>query len=206
MKKFIEKDSLIVTRNYEAIAVGVSAGGLEALKKILPRVPEHFNRPIFIVYHVHKTSDDFLAHYLNRISRLSVKQAEDKETVKPGMVYLAPPDYHLLIEWDRTMALSRAEAVNYTRPSIDVLFETAADVYRENLMGIILTGANRDGSEGVKKIKAEGGFVVVQDPETAEIDTMPRAAIAAVEPDLVLSLEKIADFLCNLDRDGLRRA
>jgi two-component system, chemotaxis family, protein-glutamate methylesterase/glutaminase len=199
MKESIEKKLLRVSRNYEAVAVGVSTGGLEALKRIVPRLPEHFNRPVFIVYHTHKTSDDFLVRHLNQISRLRVKQAEDKETIKPGVVYIAPPDYHLLIEWDKTIALSTDELVNYTRPSIDVLFETAADVYGEKLIGIILTGANKDGSIGAKKIKAAGGLVVVQDPKTAEIDTMPKAAIEAVEPKLILSLDEIAEFLCNLE-------
>jgi two-component system chemotaxis response regulator CheB len=201
MKEFIEKNPVPANRDYEAVAVGVSAGGLEALKRILSRLPKNFNRPLFIVYHIHKTSDDFLVRHLNETSRLRVKQAEDKETIKPAVVYLAPPDYHLLIEWDRTIALSTAERVNYSRPSIDVLFETAADVYGEKLIGIILTGANKDGSDGARKIKAAGGFVVVQDPETAEMDTMPRAAIAAAEPQLILSLEEIAEFLANLKQD-----
>ena len=205
MIEFIEKKIATVNSRYEAVAIGVSTGGLEALKRILPRLPKNFNMPMFIVSHIHKTSDDFMARHLNEISRLWVKQAEDKETIKPAVVYMAPPDYHLLIEWDCTIALSTSERVNYTRPSIDVLFETAADVYGEKLIGIILTGANKDGSNGVRKIKATGGFVVVQDPKTAEIDTMPKAAIAAAEPVLILSLEEIAEFLCNLKQDCSRR-
>jgi two-component system chemotaxis response regulator CheB len=201
MKEFIGKNCLWANKNYKAVAIGVSTGGMEALKCILPKLPENFKWPVFIVYHVHKTSDDFLVCHLNEVSHLRVKQAEDKELIEPGVVYIAPPDYHLLIEWEGTIALSTGERVNYTRPSIDVLFETAVDVYGETLIGIILTGANKDGSEGARKIKTAGGFVVVQDPETAEIDTMPRAAMAAVEPDLILSLEEIADFLCNLKQE-----
>lgn len=188
----------MITRDFEAVAIGVSTGSWEALTCILPRLSKNFNKPMFIVYHVHKTSDDFLVHHLNKMSRLRVKQAEDKETIKPAVAYLAPPDYHLLIEWDYTIALSTSERVNYTRPSIDVMFETAADAYEDKLIGIVLTGANKDGSDGARKIKATGGLVIVQDPVTAEIDTMPRAAIAAADPHLILSLEEIADFLCNL--------
>ncbi len=198
MKKYIGKKTTAVIDGYAAVVIGVSTGGLEALKFILPKLPENFMMPIFIVYHIHKTSDDFLVNHLNEISRICVKQAEDKEAIMPAVVYMAPPDYHLLIEWDRTIALSTTEPVNYTRPSIDVLFETAVDVYAEKLIGIILTGANKDGSVGASKIKAAGGMIVVQAPETAQVDTMPKAAIAAAEPDLILSLEEIAEFLCNL--------
>jgi two-component system chemotaxis response regulator CheB len=198
MKKFIEKKPATINGGYTAVVVGVSAGGLDALKIILPRLPKNFNMPIFIVYHIHKTSDDFLVRHLDEISRIRVKQAEDKETIMPAVVYMAPPDYHLLIEWDRTIALSTSEPVNYTRPSIDVLFETAVDVYGEKLIGIVLTGANKDGSDGASKIKAAGGLVIVQTPETAQVDTMPKAAIAAAKPDLILSLEEITIFLCNL--------
>jgi two-component system chemotaxis response regulator CheB len=201
MRKFIEKKAAPIRGGYAAAAIGVSTGGLAALKVILPRLPENFIVPIFIVYHVHKSSDDFLVHHLDEICRIRVKHAEDKEPILPGVVYMAPPDYHLLIEWDRTIALSKSEQVNYTRPSVDVLFETAVDVYEERLIGIILTGANRDGSAGARKIKAAGGLVVVQAPETAQMDTMPRAAIAAAEPDLILSLEEITEFLCNLKPD-----
>ncbi|MFH0996295.1 MAG: chemotaxis protein CheB [Pseudomonadota bacterium] len=201
MKEFIGKNPVIVNSGYEAVAVGVSTGGLDALKRILPGLPDNYPMPMFIVYHIHKTSDDYMVRHLNEISRLWVKQAEDKESIKPSVVYMAPPDYHLLIEWDGTIALSTSERVNYTRPSIDVLFETAADVYGEKLIGIILTGANNDGSDGVRKIKAKGGLVVVQDPETAQMDTMPKAAIAAAAPDLILSLEEIAAFLCDLKQD-----
>lgn len=190
----------MVNSGREAVVMGVSAGGLEALKRILPGLPKDFNMPMFIVYHIHKTSDDFMVRHLNETSRLWVKQAEDKELIKPAVVYMAPPDYHLLIEWDRSIALSTSERVNYTRPSIDVLFETAADVYGEKLIGIILTGANRDGSQGTRKIKRTGGFVIVQDPKTAEMDTMPKAAIEAAEPDLILSLEEIAEFLCQFTK------
>jgi len=198
MNEFTEKNKVMVKRDYEAVVIGVSTGGLEALQLILPRLREDFPRPLFIVNHIHKTSDNFLVRHLNETSRLLVKQAEDKEPIRPAVVYMAPPDYHLLIEWDSTIALSTSELVNYTRPSIDVLFETAADVYGEKLIGIILTGANKDGSEGARKIKARGGFVVVQDPETAVMDAMPRAAIAAASPDIILSLAAIAEFLCAL--------
>ena len=118
-------------------------------------------------------------------------------------IYIAPPNYHLLVEADRTFSLSIDEPVNYARPSIDVLFETAADVYKTNLIGVILTGANTDGSHGLKRIKETGGLSVVQDPSTAEADTMPRAAIAAVDVDYVLPLEEIGKVLTML-ADGVK--
>jgi two-component system chemotaxis response regulator CheB len=184
---------------YEAIVIGVSAGGMEALKVILSEIPGSFYLPIFVVQHIHPHSDNFLARYLDENSALHVKEADDKESIIGGTVYIAPPNYHLLIEENKSLALSIFEKVSYARPSIDVLFESAADVYAEKLIGIILTGANNDGSAGLRRIKEKGGLTIVQDPATAEACTMPGAALKATKIDYVLKLNQIAPFLINLD-------
>ncbi len=183
---------------HECIVIGVSAGGMEALQKVLTVLDAGFSLPVVIVQHEAATSGGFLAHFLAGKCALPAKQAEDKEKLVPGTIYVAPPDYHLLIENDRTLALSIDAPVNYARPSIDVLFETAADAYGRALAGVILTGASVDGSRGLKKIKDAGGLTIVQDPQTAEASYMPRAALAAVEVDYVLKLEEIGHFLSAL--------
>ncbi|MBI3418799.1 MAG: chemotaxis protein CheB [Proteobacteria bacterium] len=180
---------------YRAVVMGTSAGGMQALKTILPALPESFPLPIAIVQHMQESADDFLAEYLNGISPLTVKEAEDKEPFSPGTVYLAPAGYHLLIEADQTFSLSVDVRENYCCPAIDALFESAAEVFGEALIGVVLTGANGDGSHGLKTIKARGGFAIVQNPVTAESDYMPAAALAATPVDRVGDLEQIASLL-----------
>jgi two-component system, chemotaxis family, protein-glutamate methylesterase/glutaminase len=183
---------------YEAVVIGASAGGMEALRAIIVPLPSTFTLPIIVVLHMHPHSDNFLTRYMNDRSALTVKQADEKENVVSGMVYFAPANYHLLIEQDRSFSLSTEPRVNFARPSVDVLFETAAEAYGSSLIGVILTGANNDGSRGLKKIKESGGLTIVQDPETAEIGSMPRAAIAATDVDYVLSLTDIRELLIKL--------
>ena len=177
------------------MVIGVSAGGLKALSTIFSHLPAKFPFSVIVVQHTHPTSDDFLARHLNEVCRLKVKQADEKERIVSGVIYIAPPNYHLLIEEDKTFSLTVDAPVNFARPSIDVLFESAADAYKKNLIGIILTGGNDDGSRGLKSIRESGGLAIVQDPKTAEVEAMPLAALAAASPDYVLSLEKIEDFL-----------
>lgn len=184
--------------HFEAVAIGVSAGGIRALEMILGGIGGDFSLSIIIVQHMSAGSDDFLARHLNEKSALPVKQADEKEVIRRGNVYLAPPDYHLLVEEDKTLSLSVDEKINYARPSIDLLFETAAFAYGPALVGLVLTGASGDGSRGLKTIKAAGGLTVVQDPETAEAPVMPREAIRALAVDHVLPLEGIARFLIAL--------
>lgn len=191
MKKFIEKKD----RTYEAVVLGVSAGGIEALSTILPILSQDFALPVIIVQHLHPHSDNFLTIHLNSQCQIPVKEADEKEAITAGMIYIAPPNYHLLIEDNRTFSLSTSAKVNYARPSIDVLFETAAEVYRERLIGIVLTGANNDGSQGLKKIKEFGGLVIVQEPSTAETASMPEAALKITDVDYVLSLQEIGQLL-----------
>jgi two-component system, chemotaxis family, protein-glutamate methylesterase/glutaminase len=180
---------------YEAIVIGVSAGGIEALGKILPKLPKDFSPAVIIVQHMNASSNDFLARYFDEMCSLRVKQADEKEMALPGTVYIAPPNYHLMLEDDRTFSLSIDAPVNFARPSIDILFETAAVVYGARLVGVVLTGASSDGSHGLRAIKNSGGLTVVQDPNTAEADFMPKSAIAVAEPDYVLPLEDIGGFL-----------
>lgn len=181
--------------NYTAIVIGVSAGGMTALKTILFALPADFALPIIIVQHVNVHSDSIWITLLDRGCKLLVKEAEEKETIEKGVVYIAPPNYHLLVEKDQTFSLSIEQRVNYARPSIDVLFESAAEVYREKLIGIILTGANNDGSKGMKRIKEYGGLTIVQNPLTAESKEMPESCISIITPDHILPLEDITGFL-----------
>ena len=183
---------------YKAIVIGASAGGLNAIKTILTPLKAEFEVPILIVQHLSVHSDGYMARYLNEICKINVKEADEKEKVLPGNVYIAPSNYHLLIEKDETITLTVDPKVNYSRPAIDPLFESAAEVYKDELIGIILTGANSDGSEGLKKIKELGGIAIVQDPSTAEADFMPKAAIKITEVDYILSLDKISDKLIKL--------
>ncbi len=190
---------------YEAAVIGVSAGGLNALSIVLSSLSKDLRMSLMVVQHSHPDSGDFLARHLSAICPLTVKPAEEKESIGAGVVYMAPANYHLLVETDRTLSLSIDALVNYARPSVDVLFESASDTYGAALIGIILTGANVDGSRGLKAVKEAGGLAVVQEPDTAEADVMPRAALAAVQVDHVLTLEKIPILLNRLGSDGRSR-
>ena len=185
-------------RRFAAAVIGVSAGGLNALSRILPLLHRHLTLCVIVLQHLRPDSDSYLVHHLARLSAIRVKEAEDKETVEPGTVYIAPPDYHLLVESDRSLSLSAEERVNFSRPSIDVTFETAAEAFQDQLIGIVLTGANNDGSRGLARIKYFGGMTVVQSPESAEYDIMPRSAIDAVDVDRIIPLDGIAGLLNTL--------
>jgi two-component system chemotaxis response regulator CheB len=180
---------------YQAVVIGVSAGGIDALKVILPALPVSFPLPIAIVQHRDKCSDGFLAEFLDRMSEVTVSEAEDKEPLCAGHAYMAPAGYHLLIESDRSFSLSVDSRVNHSCPSIDVLFESAADAFQESLIGIVLTGANADGAQGLKAIKAHGGLAIVQNPSTAQAAAMPRAALEATPVDYLVDLTQIAPLL-----------
>jgi two-component system, chemotaxis family, protein-glutamate methylesterase/glutaminase len=185
---------------YEAIVVGVSAGGLNAMKIMFSLLPANFEVPIIIVQHVSPRSDNQWIELLNEKSKLRIKEADEKEKIKKGFIYVAPANYHLLIEKDKTFSLTIDERVSYARPSIDVLFETAADAYKDKLIGIVLTGSNNDGTNGIKTIKEVGGLTIVQDPKTAEYPFMPASAIDVIKPDYILPLEEIIDLLINIDK------
>jgi two-component system chemotaxis response regulator CheB len=182
-------------REYRAVVIGTSSGGLNALKAILPALPADFGVPIVIVQHIGPSSDSYWISLLDSMCRLHVKEVDEKESIEPGCVYVAPPNYHVLIERNGTLSLSIDERINYARPSIDVLFETAAAVYGNALIGIILTGANNDGTRGMSAIRHSGGLTVAQDPESAEAGYMPAAVIDAMQVDHILPLDEIAELL-----------
>jgi two-component system chemotaxis response regulator CheB len=183
---------------YDAIVIGVSAGGFKALCQILPQLPVRFALPILIAQHRSKDSADLLECLLDYRSMIRIKQAEEKERLQPGVVYFAPPDYHLLVEADRTLALSIEQPVCHARPSIDVLFESAADVFGERLVGIVLTGASNDGQQGACHLKRLGGLLIVEDPATAEVPTMPAAVVSVVKADHMLPVHQIGRLLVDL--------
>lgn len=178
-----------------AVVIGASAGAIQALSLILPELPADYPLPVLIVVHIPADRDNILAPLFQARCRLAVREAEDKEPALPGTIYFAPPDYHLLVEADGTLSLSTDEPVLYSRPSIDVLFESAADAFGEALVGIILTGASHDGAEGLKAICDAGGLTLIEEPEAAYADTMPLAAIAACPAARVLTLGAIAEYL-----------
>lgn len=183
---------------YSAIVMGTSSGGMNALKAILPALPVNFSLPVIIVQHIGNSSENYWIEHLNNSCNLRVKEADEKEKIESGNIYIAPPNYHLMVEEDETLSLSIDKQVNYARPSIDVLFESAADVYQQKLIGIILTGSNSDGALGMKKIKTLGGLTIAENPETAHSPYMPSAAIAITEIDYILSLNEIPELLQKL--------
>jgi two-component system, chemotaxis family, protein-glutamate methylesterase/glutaminase len=182
----------------EGIAIGASVGGVEALSLLLPALPSDLAAPVFIVLHQPRDRPSLLVDIFRLKCDLSVREAEDKEAVEPGTIYFAPPDYHLLVDEGPCIALSADDLVNYSRPSIDVLFESAADVYEDRLLGILLTGANEDGASGMEAVHRAGGLTVVQEPETALAASMPASALRRTPIDRVLSLDGIAALLRSL--------
>jgi two-component system chemotaxis response regulator CheB len=182
---------------FKLVVIGTSLGGLSALKLLLAGLPADFPAAIAVVQHRHRDSEDMMSSFLRPYIALPIKEVVDKDDLLPGMVYVAPADYHLLVEAGY-LTLSTDEPVSYARPSIDVLFESAADVYGEFVIGVVLTGANQDGAKGLAAIKAQGGSTIVQEPSTAESPTMPAAAIATAVVDWVLPLSEIASHLTNL--------
>jgi two-component system chemotaxis response regulator CheB len=183
---------------YELVVIGASWGGLRAVTAVLAGLGDTPPAPIVVAQHRRPGAGERLAQLLQRSTELTVREAEDKDRLTRGFVYLAPPDYHTLIESNGTLALSTEGHVRHARPSIDVLFRSAAEAYRERCVGVVLTGANDDGSEGLARIKELGGVAVVQDPRTAERREMPAAAIETTHADIVLPLEEIGAFLNGL--------
>ena len=183
---------------YEVIVIGGSAGCLTALAELLPVFPASYPIPIVIAQHLHPLQDRYFIEHYAGMCNLKVKEADEKEAILPGVITFAPPNYHLLIERDRTFSLSIDEKVNYSRPSIDVLFESAVDVYGRRCIGVILTGANNDGAQGLRMVQKKGGLTIVQDPNTAESAYMPRAAIQVTEVDYILPLQEIGKLLLNI--------
>ena len=180
---------------YDVVVIGASWGGMRALERVLSELPADFPVPIAVAQHRDADAeDDLLPMLLARHTELEVADADDKDPLTAGKVLLAPPGYHLLIE-DGSVALSLDAPVQFARPSIDVLFESAAAEHGERTVGVVLTGANADGAEGLSAIKRRGGYTIVQDPATAERTEMPEAALG-VGPNAVIDLEGLASVLC----------
>jgi two-component system chemotaxis response regulator CheB len=221
---------LIRADRIDAVVIGASYGGVEALSILLPALPASLRPALLIVIHLPRERASVLAEIFSAKCARPVREAVDKEPVEPGTVYFAPPDYHLLVDRmsrpgagagdrhvrdrDRArggrgdvpvaaqIALSTDDLVNFSRPSIDVLFESAADVYGQRLLGIVLTGANHDGAAGLAAVHAASGITVVQHPDTAQASLMPMAAIKRSPVDYVLTLDQIADLLRTLHGDS----
>ena len=183
--------------SFDIVVIGTSTGGLKALQTLLSGLPAEFSLPIVIAQHRAKDLESGLCEYLAERSRLPVNEPDDKEPLLGGHVYLAPRDYHLLIE-NRSFALSTAQFVRFARPSIDVLFESAADAFQTRTIGVILTGANTDGALGLATIRSRGGFTIVEDPASAVARELPEAAIAQAAPDRILAQDQIAACLVTL--------
>jgi two-component system chemotaxis response regulator CheB len=210
-------------RDIDAAVIGASAGGVEVLSLLLPRLPATCNASFFVVIHIPRERPSLLPELFAERCAVRVKEAEDKEPVRPGTVYFAPPDYHMLIDRDRltegglgepglandspgargpALALSSDEPVHFSRPSIDVLFESAADAYGERLLGLILTGANADGAEGLAAVRRARGRTVVQDPRSAAAPMLPEAALACGPVDFLLSLEQLQELFASCPAGG----
>lgn len=186
-------------REIQAVVIGVSAGGVDALFQLFTGLPANFSLPLVAVLHLPEDHESQLVNLFARRLLIPVKEACDKAPVEAGTLYFASAGYHLSIERDKTFALSREAPRNFSRPSIDILFESAADAYREHLAGILLTGANHDGAEGLVQIHRQGGLSIVQDPAEAAVSTMPEAAIALHAPDHILPLREIHALLTRMD-------
>jgi two-component system chemotaxis response regulator CheB len=182
----------------KAVVIGASAGAVQALQVVLPALPADYALPVLVVVHVPPDRSNVLLPLFQAKCRITVKEAEDKEAMVGGVIYFAPSDYHLLVESDGSAALSWDEPVNYSRPSIDVLFESAADTYGAGLVGVILTGANHDGAAGLKAVMEAGGVTIVEDPANAHASAMPQAALEACPAAATMSLDAIASYLSNL--------
>jgi two-component system chemotaxis response regulator CheB len=185
-------------RPVSAIVIGASAGGIEALGVVLPALPAKLPLPVFVVQHLIREKPSLLVELFEITCRLAVCEAVDKTPVEPGTVYFAPPDYHLLIDTGPRIALSVDPPVHYSRPSIDVLFESAIEQYGSGLLAILLTGANEDGAAGIRAVHHAGGTTIVQDPASAQVPAMPAAALEGGDPDFVLDLAAIATVMASL--------
>jgi two-component system, chemotaxis family, protein-glutamate methylesterase/glutaminase len=182
----------------KAIVVGASAGGIEAMMQLFSTLPPNYPLPIICVLHIPDKHDSNLAEVFQQWARIKVQDAEDKAAIEGGRLYFAPAGYHLLIEDDATFSLSCELPVNYSRPSIDLLMQTAAQAFGKKMLGILLTGANFDGALGMKAIKDHGGLTIVQEPLEAKSGTMPKEAIKLQRPDLILGLSDIKNVLLRL--------
>jgi two-component system chemotaxis response regulator CheB len=185
-------------RAFDAIVVGGSAGGVEALSDLLPMLPALRGLAVFVVLHQPRDRSSLLSDLFASRCTLAVCEPDDKQAIEANCIYFAPSDYHMLVDAGPQISLSADELVHFSRPSIDVLFESAADVYGDRLLAIVLSGGNADGADGARAVRAAGGGVIVQDPRTARVPTMPQSALDRVTPDAVLPVAQISNFLNTL--------
>ena len=185
----------VIKNDNRILIIGGSAGSLEALLYFLPQVKKDIPLSIIIVLHRKTDAESMLTNLLQSRTSIPVREIEDKEKILPSMIYIAPANYHVLIEKEGIFSLDVSEKINYSRPSIDVSFETAADVYGANATALLLSGANADGVAGLKRIKTAGGKAIIQKPSSAEVSYMPQQALNEIEPDAVLTNEEIADYI-----------
>ena len=195
--KSSDRDLLYALRNFDIVAMGASAGGLNALSQVLRVLPNNFPSSVVVVQHLAPRHKSWIADLLGRSSKLKVKQAEHGEILLPGMVYTAPPDEHLLVGPGK-IQLAHTQLVRFSRPSVDLLFESVAGMYGSRSIGVVLSGSGRDGSEGLRTIKESGGITIAQKPESAEFRPMPEAAVETGCVDFILRLEEIGAKLTEL--------
>ncbi len=193
-------DKYNLNNSYKAVVIGGSAGSFQGIVKILSQLPKSFPLPIIMCLHRLKHVRNGFVEALSIKSVVQVVEPNDKEPIKKGGVYLAPSNYHMSVELGNHFAMSTEEMVNNSRPAIDITLGTAAYVYREKLVGILLSGANRDGGLGMKHIKERGGLTIVQEPSECMIDAMPRAALSMTKIDHVMKIDQIIEFLKELDK------
>ncbi len=187
-------------KGIEVLVIGGSAGSMEVIIKILQNLKKDLAIAIIIIIHRKSTSNSGLTRLFDSRSTVEVCEAEEKEPILPGKIYLAPANYHLLIEPNGTFAVDSSEKIQYSRPSIDVTFDSAAGVYGQSLAGLLLSGANSDGAEGILTIANTGGLTLVQNPDNAEVDYMPRAAIFKTVVDYVIDTHELPDFINKLSQ------
>jgi two-component system chemotaxis response regulator CheB len=183
----------------DAVVIGASAGGIEALSQLLPALPAGLRAAVFVVQHLPRDRASLLVEIFAPRCAVPLQEAQDKQPIEPGNVYFAPPDYHLLLDAGPQLALSVDAPVHYSRPAIDVLFQSAADLYGPRLLGLVLTGGNQDGAEGLASVRAAGGLTAVQDPADAQMPLMPECALATGPADFVLPLRALVALLATLD-------
>ena len=193
----MEKEAAV--NRFELLIIGGSAGSLEVVLEILPLLKEDMDYAIILVMH-RRSGDSLLTGLLSDKTKLKVKEAEEKEFIQPGIIYIAPADYHLLVEQDKTLSLDFSEKIHYSRPAIDASFETAAEAYKASLVGILLSGANADGAEGLRQVKLAGGLTIVQDPDEAVVSYMPQQAIDNQAAERILNTRQIIELMNQLNR------
>ena len=189
-----------ITKPYQIVLIGGSTGSIDVLLELMAMLHLPLSFALIIVVHRKNIADSNLASLLSVKTRIPVKEVDDKDILQPGHAYLAPADYHLLLEQNGTFSLDDSEKVNFSRPSIDVTFESAADVYGSALVGILVSGANADGTEGLRTIQQAGGIIVVQHPDSAQIAIMPQQALAALSVDYIFDVPALATFINNLNK------